>query len=128
MQSTGTDGETGARIGKKGSGDQAGSRVGSNCLDAAHPETDNEADRCKEMVLSVPAGDDTKAKPVSTLRTSAGRREDRIGDTVIHIRVAFNGEITGVTDAADEAVPTVFADWFARQALHPDTLVFPVAQ
>jgi hypothetical protein len=36
LESTGTDGETGARIGEKGSRDQAGSRVGSNCLDAGH--------------------------------------------------------------------------------------------
>jgi hypothetical protein len=80
------------------------------------------------MVLGVSVDNDAKAYPVSVFRTSPGRRKDRIGDTVIHIDVASDDEILRVTDGDGRTVPVVFADWFAWQAFHPDTLVFPVAE
>ena len=78
----------------------------------------------KERVLGISVQGGAKAYPLEVITGRPGVIQDSIGDMVISIRVSKDGEITAVLDKNGDALPHIFAYWFAWQAFHPDTAVY----
>lgn len=77
----------------------------------------------KTRVVGIERGGKSKAYSLDTITKEPGTLEDRIGDALVRIHVADDGEIAGVRDEAGNPVPHMFVFWFAWQAFHPDTEV-----
>ena len=78
----------------------------------------------KERVLGVAVGSFAKAYELAEIIKYPGILKDRIDDTIIHIHVSNDGEVTGVKDSNGNDLPHIFSYWFAWQAFHPETEVF----
>lgn len=78
----------------------------------------------KERIMGVELNGRAKAFPISRLQAHSGTLTDKIGDTLIMIRVSETGEILWVKDEQGTDLGVIFSFWFAWQAFHPDTTVY----
>jgi len=78
----------------------------------------------KDRVMGVEIGSDSKAYLLEDLVRKKGVVTDRIGDVQIRIRVS-DQEVVSVTNEQGEPIQHLFAYWFAWQAFHPQTDVYP---
>lgn len=78
----------------------------------------------KEMVLGVEIDGETRAYPISVIKTKFGILKDVIGTMTISIEITPDGEITGVKDESGNNIAHIFSYWFAWQAFHPKTTVY----
>jgi hypothetical protein len=79
----------------------------------------------KERILGIEVRKEAKAYPLSHLQKQPGIIRDAVGGEPIQIEVTSAGEVVSVRNQLGEEIPHIFAYWFAWQAFHPDTKVYP---
>ena len=82
----------------------------------------------KERVLGVQISESAKAYPLKWLQAHPGLHKDQLATQTIEIEVNPDGEVVSVRHQSGEAIPTIYAYWFAWQAFHPETLVFQISR
>lgn len=80
----------------------------------------------KDRVLGVQIRKTAKAYPLKWLRAHPGIHQDQLVDQTIEIEVNPAGEVVSVRNQSGEAIPSIYAYWFAWQAFYPETTVFQV--
>jgi hypothetical protein len=78
----------------------------------------------KEMILGLEIKERARAYPLSVLRQRPGTVKDEIDGMMVQIVVNANGQVVDVMDDLGNAIPHIFAYWFAWQAFHPRTTVY----
>ncbi len=78
----------------------------------------------KDRVLGVQIHKSAKAYPLNWLQAHPGLHKDQLAGQIIEIEVNPDGEVVSVRNQRGEAIPTIYAYWFAWQAFHPETQVF----
>jgi hypothetical protein len=78
----------------------------------------------KKRVLGIEINNESRAYPLDELGIRAGVHNDRLGGQDIRIEVDAEGQVIAVKDHKGQAVPHLFAYWFAWQAFHPQTSVY----
>ncbi|MBL0715971.1 MAG: DUF3179 domain-containing protein, partial [Desulfosarcina sp.] len=79
----------------------------------------------KTRVLGIESGTHTKAYPLEKIVTERGTVRDRMGGREIEITVSAEGDVTAVVASDGSPLVHVFVFWFAWQAFHPETEVYP---
>ena len=79
----------------------------------------------KEMVMGVEIDGMAKAYSLSRLVTGGDSIVDAVGGHRIRIVLSGDGQVEDVLDDQSRSVPAIFAYWFAWQAFHPQTAVYP---
>ena len=78
----------------------------------------------KEPVLGIQIDRQAKAYRMEWLRSNPGVHNDVVGGQSIQIEISPEGEVVAVRNKAGDAIPAIYAYWFAWQAFHRDTEVY----
>ena len=98
-------------------------RVGSIMFPVGDVRTDFAV---KDQVLGIQIRKTARAYPLKWLRAHPGIHKDRLEDQTLEIEVNPDGEVVSVRNQNGEAIPAIYAYWFAWQAFYPDTTLFQV--